>query len=57
MPDFSKNKAISPRRVGLKPTAADRLMAELDTKLTQAQQQKQTILASVFKGELIKGEV
>ena len=35
--------------------AADRLMTELDTKLTQAQQQKQTILASAFKGELVKG--
>ncbi|NCN43135.1 MAG: hypothetical protein GW843_01970 [Thiomicrospira sp.] len=51
MPDFSKNKFISPRRVGLKPTAADRLIAELDTKLTQ--QQKQTILASAFNGKLI----
>jgi len=41
------------QRVEEKLTAADRLMAELDTKLTQAQQQKKTILASAFKGELI----
>lgn len=41
------------RIVEEKLTAADRLMTEIDTKLTQAQQQKQTILASAFKGGLI----
>ncbi|WP_051640737.1 restriction endonuclease subunit S [Thiomicrorhabdus sp. Milos-T2] len=41
------------QRVEEKLTAADRLMKEIETKLTQAQQQKQTILASAFKGELL----
>jgi len=42
------------QRVEEKLTSADRIMAELDTKLTQAQQQKQTILASAFSGKLIE---
>lgn len=36
-----------------KLSSADRLMNEIEIKLTQAQQQKQTILASAFKGGLI----
>jgi len=51
-PALTEQKEIV-QRVEEKLTAADRLMAELDTKLTQAQQQKQTILASAFKGELV----
>lgn len=41
------------QRVEEKLTAADRLMTEIDTKLMQAQQQKQTILSSAFRGELL----
>ena len=52
LPLLEEQKEIV-QRVEEKLTAADRLMAELDTKLTQAQQQKQTILASAFKGELV----
>jgi len=52
LPPFEEQKEIV-QRVEEKLTAADRLIAELDTKLTQAQQQKQTILASAFRGELV----
>lgn len=52
LPSREEQKEIV-QRVEEKLTATDRLMAELDTKLTQAQQQKQTILASAFKGELV----
>ncbi len=52
IPALGEQKEIV-RIVEEKLTAADRLMAELDTKLTQAQQQKQTILASAFKGVLV----
>lgn len=51
LPPLEEQKEIV-QRVEEKLTAADRLMTELDTKLTQAQQQKQTILASAFKGML-----
>ena len=52
LPPLKEQKEIV-RIVDEKLTAADRLMEEIDTKLTQAQQQKQTILASAFKGEII----
>lgn len=35
MPDFSKNKFKSLRRIGFKPTAIDHLISKLDTKLTK----------------------
>ncbi|BBN59964.1 restriction endonuclease subunit S [Hydrogenovibrio marinus] len=52
LPPMEEQKEIV-RIVEEKLTAADRLMTEIDTKLTQAQQQKQTILTSAFKGELV----
>ncbi|KUJ72508.1 restriction endonuclease subunit S [Thiomicrospira sp. WB1] len=53
IPPIDEQKEIV-RIVEEKITAADRLMAEIDTKLTQAQQQKQTILASAFSGRLLR---
>jgi len=52
VPPLAEQKEIVQRVEG-KLTSADRLMTELDVKLTQAQQQKQTILASAFSGKLI----
>ena len=51
LPPLKEQKEIV-RIVEDKLTAADRLMNEIDTKLTQAQQQKQATLASAFKGKL-----
>lgn len=52
LPPLEEQKEIV-RMVEEKLTAADRLMNEIDTKLTQAQQQKQNILNSAFTGCLI----